>query len=51
MIPEFEIVTSAERLEEVASHCEKQSVLAIDTEFARTSTYYPIVGLIQIYDG
>ncbi|MDG1442777.1 MAG: ribonuclease D [Pseudomonadales bacterium] len=51
MIPEFEIVTSVERLEEVASHCEKQSVLAIDTEFARTSTYYPIVGLIQIYDG
>lgn len=48
---EFEIVTSAERLEEVASHCEKQPVLAIDTEFARTSTYYPIVGLIQIYDG
>ncbi|MEJ6703674.1 MAG: ribonuclease D [Pseudomonadales bacterium] len=51
MNPEFEIVTSAERLEEVASHCEKQPVLAIDTEFARTSTYYPIVGLIQIYDG
>lgn len=51
MNPEYEIITSAERLEEVASHCEKQTVLAIDTEFARTSTYYPIVGLIQIYDG
>ncbi|TNE86624.1 MAG: ribonuclease D, partial [Gammaproteobacteria bacterium] len=25
--------------------------LAVDTEFMRTDTFYPILGLIQIYDG
>lgn len=29
-------------------HCE---ALAVDTEFMRTDTFYPILGLIQIYDG
>lgn len=36
-------------------HCvealHKSDVLAVDTEFMRTDTFYPILGLIQIYDG
>ena len=49
--PEFEIVVSASRLCEVVSLCREKSVVAIDTEFARFNTYFPIVGLIQLYDG
>jgi ribonuclease D len=37
------------------SHCvealQKSDVLAVDTEFMRTDTFYPILGLIQIFDG
>ena len=37
------------------SHCvealHKSDVLAVDTEFMRTDTFYPILGLIQIFDG
>lgn len=30
---------------------QQQKWLAVDTEFLRTNTYYPIAALIQIYDG
>ena len=37
------------------SHCvevlHESDVLAVDTEFMRTDTFYPILGLIQIFDG
>lgn len=29
----------------------KADVIAVDTEFMRTDTFYPILGLIQIFDG
>ena len=29
----------------------QQSVIAVDTEFVRTRTFYPHIGLVQIYDG
>ncbi len=32
-------------------HFSKLSAIAVDTEFVRKTTYYPIVGLIQISDG
>ena len=51
MGPEFEYITSSERLDEIVGQCLLKSAVAIDTEFARFNTYYPIVGLIQIYDG
>jgi ribonuclease D len=47
----YEIILESNRLEEVVEICLEASVLALDTEFTRTSTYYPIVGLIQIFDG
>lgn len=38
-------------LQEAISACRNVSVVSIDTEFMRSRTYYPIVGLIQVYDG
>ncbi|MDZ7686137.1 MAG: hypothetical protein U5O39_14925 [Gammaproteobacteria bacterium] len=31
--------------------CRQRDVVTVDTEFQRTDTYYPVVGLIQVYDG
>lgn len=40
--------------EQLAMLCEEvksTKVIALDTEFIRTRTYYPILGLIQLFDG
>ncbi len=39
------------QLQDCVTACLEKPVVSIDTEFARYNTYYPIVGLIQIYDG
>jgi ribonuclease D len=44
-------VRDAEQLGRVVRACLDVSVIALDTEFARFNTYYPIVGLVQIYTG
>lgn len=44
-------IENKQDLQEVVKACLEQKVISIDTEFARFNTYYPIVGLIQIYDG
>jgi ribonuclease D len=49
--PEYRYIDTDEQLQEVVKACLGVSVIALDTEFARTDTYYPIVGLIQIYTG
>lgn len=41
----------AQTLHEVAQNWRNAEVLAIDTEFMRTDTYFPIPALIQISDG
>ncbi len=51
MNSKHEYIVTSSRLNDIVSHCQTKSVVAIDTEFARFKTYYPIVGLIQIYDG
>ena len=51
MTVEYEMIDSPRRLEEVVELLRKADAVAIDTEFARFNTYYPIVGLIQLYDG
>ncbi len=38
-------------LEEVCDRWHNLSLLAVDTEFMRSKTYYPIAGLIQVNDG
>ncbi len=48
---DYSYVDKAEQLRTVVDACREVSVIALDTEFARFNTYYPIVGLIQIYTG
>ena len=43
-------VDSDEQLAEIANYWKTQTVLAVDTEFCKTDTYYAIPGLIQIAD-
>lgn len=38
-------------LAELCQRWRQQAAIAVDTEFMRTSTFYPIAGLIQIGDG
>lgn len=47
----FEIITDHQRLTEVCAIVSKKEYLMVDTEFVRTRTLYPKLGLIQIYDG
>ncbi len=44
-------IESEQDLQDAMDACMGKSVVSIDTEFARFNTYYPMVGLIQIYDG
>lgn len=47
----FEIVTEVSQLERVCEQARKAPVVMLDTEFVRTRTLYPRLGLIQLYDG
>ena len=38
-------------LAELCARLRQQAAIAVDTEFMRTDTFYPIAGLIQIGDG
>lgn len=44
-------VDNNEKLEELCNQWLDEPVLAVDTEFMRSQTYYPIAGLIQLNDG
>ena len=48
---EYQIISEMDQLHHVIKMCSDVPVLAVDTEFARVNTYYPEVGLIQIYNG
>ena len=45
------IIENAEELATACKRWQRQRVLAIDTEFVRTRTFFPQIGLIQINDG
>ena len=51
MSPEYSYIESRAGLDQVVDACRETPVIALDTEFARFNTYYPIAGLIQIYTG
>ncbi len=44
-------IENNEQLAEICHHAMKQAVVALDTEFIRIRTYYPKLGLIQLFDG
>lgn len=44
-------IDTDEALAELCSRWRQQAAIAVDTEFMRSSTFYPIAGLIQIGDG
>lgn len=48
---EYQYVDSQAQLDAFCSQASSASVLALDTEFVRTRTFYADLGLIQAYDG
>jgi ribonuclease D len=46
----FEWVCTNARLQELCKQWAEQKAIALDTEFIRTDTFYPIMGLLQIAD-
>ncbi len=47
----FEIVTELSHLERVCQQARNVPAVMLDTEFVRTRTLYPRLGLIQMFDG
>lgn len=47
----YTLITTNEALAQCCLAASKVSAVALDTEFVRTRTYYPGLGLIQLYDG
>ncbi|WP_044471141.1 ribonuclease D [Mannheimia massilioguelmaensis] len=50
-LPQFSLVTTDDALAEVCMKAASKSAIALDTEFVRVRSYYPKLGLIQLYDG
>ena len=49
--PDPHWLDSADELASILPFWLKQPVLAVDTEFMRSDTFYPVLGLIQVSDG
>lgn len=47
----YNLITSNDALAQCCQHALAQPVIALDTEFVRTRTFYPALGLVQLYDG
>ncbi len=47
----YQFITTNTALEDVCKAASEVSEIALDTEFVRIRTYYPHLGLIQMYDG
>lgn len=47
----YQIVKTEQGLQEFCEQASQADAIAVDTEFVRTRTLYPRLGLIQIYDG
>ncbi len=48
---QYQLITTSEQLEKVCTAAQRQEAVALDTEFVRTRTLTPHLGLIQLYDG
>ncbi|MDC9620070.1 ribonuclease D [Xenorhabdus sp. XENO-7] len=47
----YQLITSDAQLQSICERAKKHATIALDTEFVRTRTYYPQLGLIQLFDG
>lgn len=47
----YQIITSNQELQTVCDAARKHSAVMLDTEFVRTRTFYPQLGLVQMFDG
>lgn len=47
----YQMITTNDELASLCDACRDFPAIALDTEFVRTRTYYPQLGLIQLYDG
>ena len=47
----YQIITQSKQLETVCLQARDTDIVMLDTEFVRTRTYYPQLGLIQLFDG
>ena len=47
----YQLITTDTGLQQVCEQARNHDQIALDTEFVRTRTYYPQLGLIQLYDG
>ncbi|BFT29827.1 ribonuclease D [Alteromonas sp. D210916BOD_24] len=48
---QYQLITTDEQLEKVCIAAQRLEAIALDTEFVRTRTLAPHLGLIQLYDG
>lgn len=51
MTQAYQYIDTYDGLRDYCQQAEQQSVIAVDTEFVRTRTFYPHIGLVQIFDG
>lgn len=49
--PHFQLVQDNQTLVQICQQAQQKSAVALDTEFVRIRSYYPKLGLIQLYDG
>ena len=47
----YKIIDTTAALEEICHQASQCDTIMLDTEFVRTRTYYPQLGLIQLFDG
>ncbi|MEC5318883.1 ribonuclease D [Brenneria populi subsp. brevivirga] len=47
----YQLITTDSGLQQICTQARQHKQVALDTEFVRTRTYYPQLGLIQLYDG
>lgn len=48
---QYQLIENSESLQALCQQYTQAEVLAIDTEFVRTRTLYPRLGLLQVFDG
>lgn len=48
---DYQIITDSQALQHVCDKARQKQTVMLDTEFVRTRTFYPQLGLVQMFDG